>query len=105
MSFFEDSRNEVGDGIVQTTDPSIAASLAKASLGFEKLSASYFIDAQDFFTACRPDWVWNNLSSLALTSWLLTSPDNYSGINDLLRSAAAAAMRMPKLLLMEIWCS
>lgn len=43
-----------------------------------------------------------NLESIALTSQEYLQPDQ-PGINDLLRKAAIAAMRMPKLQIMELW--
>jgi hypothetical protein len=89
--------------LIRTPCPSIGAALAWRSIGLAKLSASYIVDANDFFKACKSDWTWTNLTSLALTSRLLVSTTNYSIISDMLVEAGTAALRMPKLQTMEIW--
>ncbi|KAI1096932.1 hypothetical protein F5B19DRAFT_499121 [Rostrohypoxylon terebratum] len=77
--------------------------IAIVSLQLDHLSASFIVDASYFFDARKPSWEWPNLTSLALTSRLLTPDEGSSGIDSLLRAAAAAAMKMPKLQIMEIW--
>ncbi|MBE3042900.1 hypothetical protein IMZ48_10080 [Candidatus Bathyarchaeota archaeon] len=73
------------------------------SLGLEHLSASFMVDASHFFHVREPSWTWPNLTSLALTSRLLAPDESSTGMEDMLREAAAAAMKMPKLETMEIW--
>ncbi|KAK2764289.1 hypothetical protein FQN54_008981 [Arachnomyces sp. PD_36] len=80
--------------------------LGKASLRLEQLSASFFIDAKDFFDALQPSQVWVHLESLALTSKLLDTikdSDSVKSINSMLHAAGLAAQRMPRLRTMEIW--
>lgn len=77
--------------------------VASASLQLESLSASFMVDACDFFKSREPSWEWPNLTSLVLTSRLLTPDESTIKIGDLLQAAAAAAMKMPKLETMEIW--
>ncbi|KAH0420312.1 hypothetical protein CcaCcLH18_14081 [Colletotrichum camelliae] len=84
--------------------PALAVSqmVALASLKLEHLAASFIIDASSFFEI-QPAWEWPNLTSLTLTSRLLTPDENSDEIEAMLRAAAAAAMRMPRLETMEIW--
>ncbi|RFU33343.1 hypothetical protein B7463_g3037, partial [Scytalidium lignicola] len=89
--------------LIRTPCPSVGAALAWRSISLEKLFASYIVDAKDFFKACEPDWVWNNLKSLALTSRLLICSTRPSTINNMLVEAGMTALKMPKLQTMEIW--
>lgn len=73
------------------------------SLELKCLSASFIVDASDFFCALGPSWKWPNLTSLALTSQLLTPDASPIEVDDMLRAAAAAAKKMPNLETMEIW--
>lgn len=77
--------------------------LARRSLSLKKLFASYLIDAVDFFGAHQADWVWDDLTCLALTSALLVPATNITEINSLLETAGTTALKMPKLEKMEIW--
>lgn len=63
------------------------------------------IEARDFFQARQSEWVWENLTTLALTSRQLNRKSSTANIDAaaLLRSAAAAALSMPKLHTMAIW--
>ncbi|POR32134.1 Uncharacterized protein TPAR_07636 [Tolypocladium paradoxum] len=79
------------------------ASLAKRSLSLGRLSASYIVDAADFFKASHPTWVWNRLTSLSLTSRLLVCTTGAAEVNQLLMEAGTAAVQMPKLTKMDIW--
>jgi hypothetical protein len=88
---------------VRTAAPFVGAALAQASLSLEELSASFIIDAKDFFEACQPTWTWNNLTSLALTSRLLDSDKNNPAVNKMMHDASSAALNMPKLRILEIW--
>lgn len=61
------------------------------------------MDASYLFDIHEPSWKWPNLTSLALTSQLLTPDESPIKIDNMLQTAAAAAMEMPKLKIMEIW--
>lgn len=76
--------------------------VALASLQLEHLAASFLVDARHFF-AMEPSWKWPNLTSLVLTSKILRFDENPVQIGAMLHAAAAAAMRMPQLEIMEIW--
>ncbi|KAI8689663.1 hypothetical protein NCS56_00230000 [Fusarium sp. Ph1] len=73
----------------------------------ENISVLFLIDAKDFF---QPFWTlrtecvttWENLKTLSLTSWILKSSSR-SRVNGFLCAAANAAMKMPKLQLLELW--
>jgi hypothetical protein len=98
----------------------LAKAFAQRSCSLQHLSISYMIDAEIFFRACQPDWVWERLESLALTYPFLSKhfdDDRVAGNVDappwhfhvptrrlrLLQRAAHAALRMPRLSLMTIW--
>lgn len=90
--------------IVRTPDPSVGAALAQASLGLEKLSSAFNVDAESFFQAVQPSWTWDRLETLVLTSRLLSlSNHNQSAVTSMLCNASVAALRMPKLQVLEIW--
>ncbi|KAI8291464.1 hypothetical protein K4K59_006368 [Colletotrichum sp. SAR11_240] len=72
-------------------------------LFLEKLSASYIIEANDFFRKTQSDWVWENLTSLTLTSELLAEDACHLRATNMLANAAGAALQMPRLQRMEIW--
>ncbi|KAL3478451.1 hypothetical protein BJX99DRAFT_245588 [Aspergillus californicus] len=69
--------------------PDVNRAVAKASLELEHLSASYI--------------KWPSLTSLTLTSQLLSPHACPVKIDNMLRAAAAAAMKMPNLETVEIW--
>jgi hypothetical protein len=81
----------------------VSRAVANLSLGLEHLSASFIVDAGDFFYAREPSWKWPNLTSLALTSRLLAPNKSPAEIGYMLQATAAAAMEMPNLETMEIW--
>ncbi|KAK1253852.1 hypothetical protein MKX07_001929 [Trichoderma sp. CBMAI-0711] len=81
----------------------VSQAIARASLMLEHLSASFMVDASEFFAALDPSWRWCNLTWLALTSRLLTPDQDADTMDDMLEAAAAAAMTMRKLETMEIW--
>ncbi|KAK1845415.1 hypothetical protein CCHR01_11965 [Colletotrichum chrysophilum] len=85
-------------------DPAVSRILALASLKLEHLAASFIVDASSFFEI-QPAWEWPSLISLTLTSRLLRPDGNLVEIEAMLRAAAAAAaaVKMPKLVTMEIW--
>lgn len=91
-----------GFNIIRDSDLAVARSVVLASLKLEHLAASFFIDAGHFFDT-DPAWEWPNLTSLVLTSQLLTPATDPAEIGAMLRAAAAAAMKMPRLKTMEIW--
>ena len=90
--------------LVRTPSPSIGAALAHRSVGLEKLFASYIVDANDFFRACKPYWTWDNLTTLTLTSKLfpLCNP-HPPAINKMLVNAGTAALSMPQFRTMAMW--
>ncbi|KAL3419964.1 hypothetical protein PVAG01_08463 [Phlyctema vagabunda] len=81
----------------------VSRAVANASLTLEHLSASFIADAGQFFDARQPSWQWPNLTWLALTSQVLVPQGHPTELDDMLRAAAAAAMKMPNLETMEIW--
>ncbi|WXC46157.1 hypothetical protein QX201_005847 [Fusarium graminearum] len=88
---------------VRVPDPAVTQKLARASLHLKTLSASFMVDADHFFAARQPYWTWDVLTSLALTSSILTNDADPMDINNMLQSAAAAALKMPSLDTLEIW--
>ncbi|WQF82738.1 hypothetical protein CDEST_07752 [Colletotrichum destructivum] len=93
----------LGPDSARAASPAVGAALAERSLGLETLSATFIVEARDFFQSCRPDWVWEGLTSLVLTSRVLTSAANREDVTELLRIAAAAALSMPRLHTMVLW--
>ena len=84
--------------------PAMSRKVASKSLGLEQLSVSFMVEAGHFLNDLDPAWTWPNLTSLVLTWQILSAePGSQANINLLLESAAAAAMKMPKLKTMEIW--
>jgi len=109
---------------VRTSCSSAGATIAWRSLRLEKLAAYFVVEAEDFFKARQPEWIWHNLKSLTLTSQLLAHVSTSSlasaetlvvsgddslqtpslaRINEMLVEAGAAALQMPSLETMEIW--
>ncbi|KAM0248432.1 hypothetical protein ACHAP5_003375 [Fusarium lateritium] len=88
---------------IRVPSPAVSQKLARASLNLTMLSASFMADAGHFFAARQDSWIWDKLTSLALTSRVLTDNANPLDFNNMLRDAAAAALKMPKLDTMEIW--
>lgn len=89
---------------IRTPHPPVSEALAQRSCTLENLFASYMVDGEDFFKACKLEWVWNNLTSIALTSRLLSlCKPRFSAVNDMLVNAGIAALRMPRLRTLEIW--
>ncbi|KAH6608972.1 peroxisomal abc transporter [Trichoderma cornu-damae] len=84
-------------------NPYFGAALASRSLGFENLSASFLVEARDFFRAYKPEWIWRDLRSLTLTSQYLDSQRSSHEINGMLQAAGEAALAMPMLQTLEIW--
>ncbi|KAI1398942.1 hypothetical protein F4819DRAFT_489112 [Hypoxylon fuscum] len=98
------SRRFRPDKPIRKPTSAVSQMVANASLKLEHLSASFMVDASYFFHAqSEPSWKWPNLTSLILTSRLLTPNESPTEINKMLQVAAAAAMNMPKLEMMDIW--
>lgn len=74
----------------------LCRAFAAWSCDLEHLSISFMIEAEDFFAACQPSWVWR-LKSLTLTSRRLSAPSGP------MQSAARAALFMPTLRSLVIW--
>ncbi|EHK19190.1 uncharacterized protein TRIVIDRAFT_49485 [Trichoderma virens Gv29-8] len=87
----------------RTSNPFVGAALAKRSVNFESLSASFLVEANDFFRAYKREWTWAALRSLTLTSRYLDSKRSSDEINGMLKAAGDAALAMPVLRTMEIW--
>ncbi|KAH8898282.1 hypothetical protein GQ53DRAFT_711483 [Thozetella sp. PMI_491] len=104
-SALEYTRNQLFCSPFRTASPDVSYALCSTSLKLEQLSASFIVEASQFFDcACKnTSWLWANLTSVALTTRLLMPGASLTRIEDMLRQAAATAMRMPKLENMEIW--
>ncbi|KAL0943481.1 uncharacterized protein CTRU02_201368 [Colletotrichum truncatum] len=102
MQRFQGGEDLIECDRIRNPDPAVSQMVALASLKLEHLAASFIADASHFFEI-RPAWKWPNLTSLVLTSRLLTPDENSNEIGTMLRAAAAAAMKMPRLETMEIW--
>lgn len=106
LTIFENSNQEYPLYFLGETWPAhaptirLSQKLARVNLGVEVLSASFMVDAAEFFSEFS---TWPNLSHLTLTSQLLTPTTCLTKIMDLLQAAASAACYMPKLKIMEIW--
>ncbi|KAI1174790.1 hypothetical protein F4777DRAFT_552967 [Nemania sp. FL0916] len=100
-SYFE--RYFESDGI-RVPNRAVSRKLARASLRLATLSASFMVDAGYFFAAHRDSWTWDKLTSLALTSRILANDAGTAwSINIMLQKAAAVALKMPRLVTMELW--
>lgn len=89
---------------LRIANPDVGAALAGRSLHLEQLSASYVVDANDFFKeACLRSWTWNKLQSLALTSRLLHPSRSEDEVCDLLHDAGVVALQMPRLRNLVVW--
>ncbi|KAF2230735.1 hypothetical protein EV356DRAFT_508198, partial [Viridothelium virens] len=53
---------------VRTASATVSKALAEASLDLEYLSASFIVDAREFFRATHSTWTWSKPLSLVLTS-------------------------------------
>ncbi len=96
LYWFDDPR------LIRAPNTTLGQQLARINLSVEALSASFMIDAEDFFSVL-PSATWPNLTCLALTSRLLSPKTCPLKINHLLQAAASTAHYMPKLKTMEIW--
>jgi len=84
----------------------LARAFAAKSQHLERLSISYMIDAQQFFTSCQQlPCTWNFLQSLTLTSSTLARTAPRQDIYTLLQNASSVALKMPQLHTMVLWNS
>ncbi|QGI75237.1 hypothetical protein CEK25_000143 [Fusarium fujikuroi] len=90
---------------VRVPSQDVSLKLARTSHHLEILSASFMADASHFFAVpqIQDSWTWGKLASLALTSNVLTGDADPLDVNRMLQNAAAAAFKMPKLNIMELW--
>ena len=103
MAIFQGVHRALDAEPVRIADGAVGTALAEASLDLEHLSASFIVDARDFFEAIHSTWVWSKLLSLVLTSRLLVPGGSLTKISSMLQAAAAAVMKMPRLNTMELW--
>ncbi|OAL49040.1 hypothetical protein IQ07DRAFT_654550 [Pyrenochaeta sp. DS3sAY3a] len=88
---------------IRSLGPNMTKSLVKASLGLQHFSAAFITDARRYWELCQPDWTWEQLLTLSLTSRELVPENTPKDINNLIYSAAQALKKMPKLRTMELW--
>ncbi|KAH7127246.1 hypothetical protein B0J11DRAFT_432859 [Dendryphion nanum] len=88
---------------IRLTSTKLTKKLAEASLDLQHFSAAFIIDARQYWEVCQPDWVWEQLLTLSLTSRDLVPQKAPKEINDLIYSAAQAIKKMTKLRTMELW--
>ncbi|PHH89439.1 hypothetical protein CDD83_6044 [Cordyceps sp. RAO-2017] len=86
----------------KTPSRAVGRALAKRSIPLVRLSASYLVDAGEFFRAVDPAWVWKSLVSLSLTSHHLVETLS-ADVSRLLVEAGTTALQMPQLRRMDIW--
>jgi hypothetical protein len=88
--------------------PKLSAAILGASTKLDLLAVSFVIDARDFFLPFSPmsDLAppgFPQLQFIAITSDDLDPSKGAEHVNNLLYSAGNAALRMPKLQVMELW--
>ncbi|KAG4266477.1 hypothetical protein FPRO03_01761 [Fusarium proliferatum] len=90
---------------IRVPSRAVSERLARTSLHLEILSASFMVDASRFFAApqIQDSWTWGKLTSLALTSNVLTGDADPLHVDEMLQNAAAAASKMLRLNIMELW--
>ncbi|KAK0614251.1 hypothetical protein B0T14DRAFT_301214 [Immersiella caudata] len=78
--------------------------LVIASRDVKHMFLFFMVDARVFFEICRPEWNWERLESLQLTSSLLDPPSDTNSMlqradytNNMLERAGTVARKMPKL--------
>lgn len=89
---------------MRVASPFLGSAFSSRSTRLEELSISFMVDAEHFFQACQPEWRWEELRSLALTSRSM-KPLKEEEVTNLLLMASNAAMLMPKLQTMILWNS
>ncbi|KAI2465341.1 hypothetical protein F4781DRAFT_435469 [Annulohypoxylon bovei var. microspora] len=110
FSGYKDSNDALSRNSRGTFFPVPGSRLAQISQRFKELDISFIIDARWFFSVLEPfadnskvDLSWDDLEGLTMTSKLLSSGTGSEELDSLLGSAAQAALRMPKLQMMELW--
>lgn len=101
----DDSTSQIE--LSRTHGPELSTALAMRSQSLRNLSASYMIDAVDFFNHAAADETmrWENLESLCLSSVTLGLLDVSidSEVNETLYLAGKVALRMPRLKKLDVW--
>lgn len=92
----------IHSGSLRTPSRAAGRGMAEASRDVEHVAASFLVDASHFFSV-DASWKWPKLTSLRLTSSLLTPDGDSRDISTLLQAAEAAAAKMPRLEIMELW--
>lgn len=113
LTLWEAAHPQIHNHFVSFFDKELACAAARASFQLESLSVSDMIDAKQFFDYMYSSGifrdndqdVWPKLRSICLTSAQLQWKKGEADANVLLLRAGAAALRMPKLELMELWYS
>lgn len=90
-------------GTVRTGGRALAGFFANKSMQLEHLSVAFVIDAADFFRACDPEWLWNELRSLTLTAKALARETQPGETYQQLQTTAQVALSMPKLESLTLW--
>lgn len=124
LSLFEEHTEALNSSVNRAYDPVVALSLRLESLNLVELNASGLVDAFSFFWPFSAEreaeflthavslYAWEKLEVLTLASeyltWEGTLPrrqtlTNWQEMENLLQSAATAALLMPKLRIMELW--
>ena len=120
LNIFEDHRefytSRATERLTTVDDSRLAQHLAEASqdLDLVAVTLSYVVDAQDFFGEfaapvpkhLSPKLVsgqWRELTSLTLTSNLIRPDSSPRPVSKLLLAAGRAAMKMPRLRVMEVY--
>ncbi|KAM0250959.1 hypothetical protein ACHAQJ_008381 [Trichoderma viride] len=90
---------------IRPPNPALSRIFSDVSSNYESLSASFAVDADDFFVLdeSQPRKTWPNLRHLFLTSQLLAPDQDKTRVRNMLRAAARAAVHMPKLETLQIW--
>ncbi|TGO82992.1 hypothetical protein BPOR_0722g00080 [Botrytis porri] len=96
---WDNSMQKWTDQSLQRLFESLSCSQLQRLVIFENFDQTYPAG----YGARELSWKWPNLTWLALTSRLLVPQERSAELDDMLQTAAAAAMNMPNLETMEIW--
>ncbi|RSL74370.1 hypothetical protein CEP53_000265 [Fusarium sp. AF-6] len=108
LTLFEDFNEDFwpgSDAPERIPNSQTAKALLDGSLDLERLSASFMVDARDFFNAykrCYSERKWEKLESLVLTSRFVC-PGNDTRLTHLLKAAGTFALGAPRLRTMILW--
>lgn len=93
--------------LVRTPSPAVGLALASRNAAMTTLSASYLVDARNFFSVTARGLMkyqtWDILKSVALSSLVLREESHPDDVTAMLVDAGITAQQMPCLNLMEIW--